>query len=346
MAVTKPWTAPAEPREAEPALAVDLSRPISSWNTPEYPAEWPRSDEMSTVPRHVAILNYLLNALSHLLARRGRPFGLNQDIGLHFFDADGQQQRCDPDMIVMPFPNTGRGSLRRWDMPCPPDCVIEVASPSTADNDLGIKKEWYAWMGIREYWVLDPVDSDDPSHLESGLLLPDGPMMGWQLERGRYEPLGTVWDADARSWSAYSPVLDCGLLLVQELHQHETDGGYRILDPETGEPLASAKEKDDLLEAQQSQLQAQQSQLRAQQSQLRAQQVRLYEGNAEIAGMAAALARVQFGDAVADELRLMMQQSPVSLPTAELVQVWMDNRSAEEFLDLARQHFGLSASQE
>ena len=339
MAITKPWTVPAEPREAEPALAVDLSRPIPSWNTPEYPAEWPRSDEMSTVPRHVAILNYLLNALSHLLARRGRPFGINQDIGLHFFDADGQQQRCDPDMIIMPFPNTGRGSLRRWDMPCPPDCVIEVASPSTTDNDLGIKKEWYAWMGIREYWVLDPVDSDDPSHLESGLLLPDGPMMGWQLERGRYEPLGTVWDEAARSWSAYSPVLDCGLLLVQELHQHETDGGYRILDPETGEPLASAKEKDDLLEAQQSQLQAQQSQLRA-------QQVRLDEGNAEIAGMAAALARVQFGDAVADELRLMMQQSPVSLPTAELVQVWMDNRSAEEFLDLARQHFGLSASQE
>ncbi len=134
------------------------------------------------------------------------------------------------------------------------------------------------------------------------------------------------------SLQCYSPVLDCGLLLVQELHQHETDGGYRILDPETGEPLASAKEKDDLLEAQQ--------------SQLRAQQVRLDERNAEIAGMVTALARVQFGDAVADELRLMMQQSSASLPHAELVQAWMDNRSADKFLDLARQHFGLSASQD
>ena len=346
MAITKPWTVPAEPREVEPALAVDLSKPIPSWNTPEYPAEWPRSDETSTVPRHVAILNYLLNALSFLLARRGRPFGINQDIGLHFVDADGQRQRCDPDMIVMPFPNTGHGSLRRWDMPCPPDCVIEVASPSTADNDLELKKEWYAWTGIREYWVLDPVDSDDPSRLESGFLLPDGPMMGWQLERGRYEPLGTVWDEAARSWSAYSPVLDCGLLLVQELHQHETDGGYRILDPETGEPLASAKEKDGLLAAQQSQLRVQQAQLRVQQAQLRVQQARLDERHAEIAGMATILARVRFGDAVADELRLMMQQSSASLPHAELVQAWMDNRSAEAFLDLAWQHFGLSASQD
>ena len=112
---------------------------------------------------------------------------------------------------------------------------------------------------------------------------------------------------------------------------------YRLLDPETGEPLASAKEKDNLLEAQQ-------SQLRAQQSQLRAQQSRLDEGNAEITELAAALARVQFGDAVADELRLMMQQSSASLPNAKLVQAWMDNRSAESFLDLARQHFGLSAS--
>ena len=56
----------------------------------------------------------------------------------------------------MPFPNTGNGSLRRWDMPCPPDCVFEVASPSTVQRDLGIKKEWYAWMGVREYWILDP----------------------------------------------------------------------------------------------------------------------------------------------------------------------------------------------
>ena len=84
--------------------------------------------------------------------------------------------------------------------------------------------------------------------------------------------------------------------------------------------------------------------MEVQQSQLRAQQARLDERNAEIAGMAAALARVRFGDATADELRLMMQQSSVSLPHAELVQAWMDNRSAEAFLESARQHFGLSVS--
>ncbi|MCY4520746.1 MAG: hypothetical protein OXC13_08195, partial [Caldilineaceae bacterium] len=118
MAITKSWTVPEEPLTAEPAPPVDLSKPIPSWNTPEYPAEWPRSDEMSVVPRHVVILRYLYGALSALLRRRGRPFAVNQEIGLHFVDADGQAQRCDPDLIIMPFPNTGKGSLRRRDMPC------------------------------------------------------------------------------------------------------------------------------------------------------------------------------------------------------------------------------------
>ncbi|MCY4521920.1 MAG: hypothetical protein OXC13_14235, partial [Caldilineaceae bacterium] len=69
MAITKPWTVPVEPLAAEPVPPVDLSKPIPSWNTPDFPAEWPRSDEMAVVPRHVVILRYLYGALSALLRR-------------------------------------------------------------------------------------------------------------------------------------------------------------------------------------------------------------------------------------------------------------------------------------
>ena len=68
---------------------------------------------MPALPRHGLILNDLLTVLPLLLRQRGRPFGINQDIGLHFVDANGVAQKCDPDLIVMPFPNTGNGSLRR-----------------------------------------------------------------------------------------------------------------------------------------------------------------------------------------------------------------------------------------
>ncbi len=342
MAITKPWTVPVEPLAAEPVPPVDLSKPIPSWNTPDFPAEWPRSDEMAVVPRHVVILRYLYGALSALLRRRGRPFAVNQEIGLHFVDADGQAQRCDPDLIIMPFPNTGKGSLRRRDMPCPPDCVIEVASPSTKNKDLETKKDWYAGMGVREYWILDPVDSDDPAHFEHGLLLPDGPLTGWRLEQGRYEPLDTFWDAATRAWSAYSPTLDCDILLSQELHREETDGGYRILDPETGEPLPSESEKDDLLAEKDELLAKQVDQLAEKDIQLDDKNAQLAEKERAIKEAITTMAQLRYGDSTADQLRLMMQRTSTPMSEVDRVRGWMVNSSSEEFLDLARQHFGLS----
>ena len=37
----------------------------------------------------------------------------------------------------------------------PPDFVLEIASPSTAEADVGEKRDYYAEMGIREYWRFD-----------------------------------------------------------------------------------------------------------------------------------------------------------------------------------------------
>ena len=340
MAMKEAWTVQTAAREAKPAPPLDLSKPIPTWNTPEYPAEWPKND-MSAAAEHAYILHYLLAALRLLLKRRGRPWAVTLDVGLHFVDADGRKQRCDPDMMVMPFPNTERGSLRRQDMPCPPDCVIEVASPSTRNRDLGIKKDWYAWMGVREYWILDPVNSDDPVHFETGLLLPDGPMMGWRLEQGRYEPLATFWDAAARAWSAYSPVLDCGLLFSEALHGQHTDGGYRIVDPETDEPLPDSVEKDDLLQEKDALLMQKDNLLVQKDNLLDAKDVQLAEKDAGITAMIATLARFRFGDSAAGELRTIMQGTEVPAPEEKLVQDWMAAPSAKAFLDMARQYYEL-----
>jgi Uma2 family endonuclease len=37
-----------------------------------------------------------------------------------------------------------------------PDLVIEVLSPATRANDLGIKRELYVSSGVREMWLADP----------------------------------------------------------------------------------------------------------------------------------------------------------------------------------------------
>ena len=46
-----------------------------------------------------------------------------------------------------------------------PDLVIEVLSPSTADYDKSIKYNKYKEHGVREYWIVDPVDNNVTIHL-------------------------------------------------------------------------------------------------------------------------------------------------------------------------------------
>ena len=40
----------------------------------------------------------------------------------------------------------------------PPDVVVEILSPSTAYYDLTQKKDVYERSGVREYWIVDPME--------------------------------------------------------------------------------------------------------------------------------------------------------------------------------------------
>lgn len=39
-----------------------------------------------------------------------------------------------------------------------PDLVVEILSSSTLNNDFGIKKDTYEKNGVKEYWIVNPVD--------------------------------------------------------------------------------------------------------------------------------------------------------------------------------------------
>jgi len=49
-----------------------------------------------------------------------------------------------------------RPPLPQGQMTVIPDWVAEVLSPSTRENDLGLKRERYLAAGVRELWLVDP----------------------------------------------------------------------------------------------------------------------------------------------------------------------------------------------
>lgn len=60
-------------------------------------------------------------------------------------------QLTQPDLFVVP----PGARFDRWEDAPTPILVIEVASPSTARYDRGIKRRFYQRAGIPEYWIVD-----------------------------------------------------------------------------------------------------------------------------------------------------------------------------------------------
>ncbi len=103
-----------------------------------------------------------------------------------------------------------------WETGKAPDFVMEVASPSTAEHDLGWKRELYQRLEIMEYWRFDP----------TGGRLYGRPIAGERLVDGRYEdyPLEYGGDGSARGHSE--------LLGVAFYWDGRQD--FDVLDPVTG----------------------------------------------------------------------------------------------------------------
>ncbi len=111
-----------------------------------------------------------------------------------------------------------------WEVGKPPDWVLEIASPSTASVDLGIKREIYASIGIGEYWRYDA----------SGGRYYHEPLVGEYLEGGRYRRFEVKTSEEGVAW-AHSPALNL------DIHWDEIRLQY--YDPVEGVWLLGLKEE-------------------------------------------------------------------------------------------------------
>ena len=127
---------------------------------------------------------------------------------------------------------TDRGySIEHWGKP--PDFVLEIASETTAENDVTGKRDDYAAFGIPEYWRFDP---------SGGEYYPAG-LAGDRLVDGVYQPISIVTVDETRQWG-HSQVLGLDLCWEEgwlrwydpavrqylRTHDEEAEAGIAVLD--------------------------------------------------------------------------------------------------------------------
>ena len=142
-----------------------------------------------------------------------------------YYEEGNPRKSISPDVFMVR--GVSKKELRvykTWEQPPTLDFVLEVASPSTVENDLMVKKEIYATiLRVKEYYIYDPYHESEPSFI------------GFRLVGADYEEIDFV------EGRLHSEVL--GL----ELGEYE--GGLRLYNPVTGTWLDTSRERADKAEA-------------------------------------------------------------------------------------------------
>lgn len=88
-----------------------------------------------------------------------------------------------------------RPSLSQGAIEGAPDLVVEVLSPATRANDLGVKRDLYLGAGVREVWLVDP-DARTVARAKAGAdddLIGDGDLLSSEMLAGFSLGVGCIF---------------------------------------------------------------------------------------------------------------------------------------------------------
>ena len=192
---------------------------------------YPTSDgqPMAETPIHGDCMMYVTYALRRCFRKRGRDdvyIGMNNFL---YYERGNPRAVVAPDVyVVAGAPATPpRDTYMLWNEPKGPDFVLEVTSKSTRREDERRKRDVYAALGVREYFLYDP---------RAEYLAP--PLQGWRLHDGEYRRLPAVTVLSNRGVAIASEVL--GL----ELRDDREARMLRLHDRGTGRNLPTYEEAD------------------------------------------------------------------------------------------------------
>ena len=192
---------------------------------------YPTSDgqPMAETSVHGDCMMYVTSALRWWFGRHGRDdvyVGMNNFL---YYERGNPRAVVAPDVyVVVGAPaHPPRDTYMLWKEPKGPDFVLEVTSASTRGNDERRKREVYAALGVREYFLYDP---------RAEWLAP--PLQGWRLHEGAYRAMPAVTVLSNRGVAVVSEAL--GL----ELRDERAERRVRLRDPATGEVLLTHEESE------------------------------------------------------------------------------------------------------
>jgi hypothetical protein len=179
-----------------------------------------------------------------------------------------------------------------------PVLVVEIASPGTRDNDLGIKRAFYYQAGVQKYIIVDRgPEGEEPVQL-----------LGYQRGPSAWLPL----PSDAQGRLDLAPVgLSIGIEDGRPWFYDAVTGVREPDRPEWRQTLAEARER-----AQDAEVRAQDAEVRAQDAEVRAQDAEV-RAQAEVQARIALEARVRALEEHLQRLASGGAPSPSVEPQAE-----------------------------
>jgi Uma2 family endonuclease len=210
---------------------------------------YPESDgkPMGETDVHIDALIYLREALRDHFRDNPRVYVAGNML---LYYEEGNPTACvAPDVFVVQGVAKGeRRTYRLWEEGQPPTVVFEITSRGSRLEDLGTKRAVYAMLGVREYFLYDPLGE---------YLRPT--LQGYRLQEGEYQRLPPEGEGRLTSQA-----------LGMELRVEE--GRLRLVNPATGERLLTPSEAlmaRRVADARASQAEAELERLRAELARLR-----------------------------------------------------------------------------
>jgi Uma2 family endonuclease len=188
-------------------------------STTQKPIHYPETDgkPMAETDVHIDVLIYLREALRDHFREAPQVYVAGNML---LYYEEGNPAACvAPDVFVVQGVAKGeRRIYKLWEEGQPPAVVFEITSRGTRLEDLGTKRALYAMLGVREYFVYDPLGE---------YLQP--PLQGYRLQEGEYQRMSPGGEGELASQ-------ELGLELRVE------EGRLRLVNPSTGERLLTPAE--------------------------------------------------------------------------------------------------------